>query len=81
MEIVAVFELADSESGNGSNSGSNNSPANNNNTTPSNNNTTPSNGTSTPATGDTASAAALAAVTLGSLGMAVMFGKKRKEEE
>ncbi|MBQ8133849.1 MAG: InlB B-repeat-containing protein, partial [Clostridia bacterium] len=70
----------DNNNGKTDNSDSNNTPADNK---PANN--TPANGTntpvSTPTTGDTTSAAALAAVTLGSLGAVVMLAKKHRKDE
>lgn len=97
MEIVAVFELINSENKNGGsgnsgsdNNGSGNGTANDGNYSGSNSNNngsgttggTTTGGTSIPTTGDTSSAAALAAITLGSLGAAVILGKKcRREEE
>ena len=96
MELVAVFELIENNDDNNDkkdaddkkdNSGSNNTPANGTNTTTNNtsasgtNTTTNNTSTSTPATGDAASAAALASVTLGSLGAALMFSKKHRKDE
>ena len=80
----------DNNNGNNSNDGNNNGKTDNSgsNNTPADNkpaNNTPANGTntpvSTPTTGDATSAAALAAVTLGSLGAVVMLAKKHRKDE
>ena len=80
----------DNNNGNNSNDGNNNGKTDNSgsNNTPADNkpaNNTRVNGTntpvSTPTTGDATSAAALAAVTLGSLGAVVMLAKKHRKDE
>ena len=91
MELVAVFEpIEKNNDNNGDNNDNNNGKTDNSdsNNTPADNkpaNNTPANGTntpvSTPTTGDTTSAAALAAVTLGSLGAVVMLAKKHRKDE
>ena len=75
MKLTAVFEPIETDNS-GSNTPSNTTPTNGGSTTPTS--TTPTN---TPATGDATSAAALAAVTLGSLGAAVMLSKKHRKDE
>ena len=75
MKLTAVFEPIENDNS-GSNTPSNTTPTNGGSTTPTS--TTPTN---TPATGDATSAAALAAVTLGSLGAAVMLSKKHRKDE
>ena len=94
MELVAVFEpIENNNDNNGDNNDNNNGDNNDNNngkTDNSGSNNTSANGTatpsdntsaSTPATGDATSAAALAAVTIGSLGTAVILGRKHRKDE
>lgn len=85
LDLTAVFvedtkESENSDKNNTNNINDNNN-TNNNNSTNNNDNSNTQNNSSAPATGDTSSAAALMAAALGSLGAAVILGKKRKTSE
>ncbi len=84
MELVAVFEpIENNNDNNGDNNDNNNGKTDNSdsNNTPADNKPANNTPVSTPTTGDATSAAALAAVTLGSLGAVVMLAKKHRKDE